>query len=446
MLANGWPGLHTLAGAAPRGARSLRADTVGWNASPLEVESVAYLAKHMADVEPSDIRKWTSVIEQVQGINLAQGNCFIEPAPYFDDLVAATLDAINRGRTATGYNTYAHASGVPALREAIAKKVREFNGFVSDPDVADGDITVTAGATGGLNCVLNALMDPGDEVILFEPYYSYHLQAIMMQSGTPQFAALRAPSWGIDLVQLGALVTPRTRAIVVNTPHNPTGKVFTRAELEAIGRLCVERDIYLISDEVYEFVTFDDERHVSPASIEEIASHVVTISSFSKTLAITGWRLGYVIAPRPVARRVRIANEMNYICAPTPLQQGIAAIVCEWQRFLPLKHHYATKRTALCETLVSLGLVPSVPKGAYYVLTDCSSLGLVDDVAINRHLIQRYRIAGVPGAAFFNRSPSSQHIRFCFAVTDAELASLPSRRVSTLSELPLLPLQRPRLC
>ena len=384
-----------------------------------------HVSRHMSGIEPSDIRKWTSIIEQAGGINLAQGNCFIEPAPYFGELIEATLQAIIKGKTATGYNTYAHTSGVTPLREAIAKKTAEFNGFHADPSLQGGNITVTAGATGGMQCTLHAIMDPGDQIILFEPYYNYHLKAILMQSGVPRFAHLRGEAWDIDVDELESLITDRTRAVIVNTPNNPTGKVFSREELEAIGRVCQRHGLHLVCDEVYEFITFDGKEHVSAASIEEIASSVITIGAFSKTLAITGWRVGYVIAPPEVSRRVRIANEMDYVCAPTPLQHGVAKLVDRWECFSELKERFAPKRAALCGALADAGFGLRMPEGAYYVLADCSILGSRSDMDTNVHLIETYRIAGVPGSAFFDGQSHTGRIRFCFAIPDAELDSLP---------------------
>ncbi|MBL8086478.1 MAG: pyridoxal phosphate-dependent aminotransferase [Chthonomonas sp.] len=378
----------------------------------------------MEGIEPSDIRKWTSIIEKAQGINLAQGNCFIEPAPYFDRLADAAREAMDTGKSKTSYNTYSPTAGVPALREAIAKKSLEFNRVMVDPDPLSGTLVVTAGATGALHCTLHSLMDPGDEVILFEPFYNYHLKAVLMLGGVPKVVPLRRPDWHFDPDELRAAITSRTRAVIVNTPNNPTGKIFTNEELLAIGRICLEHDIPMISDEVYEFITFDGKEHVSPASIEEIASNVVTISAFSKTLAITGWRIGYAIAPPEIARRIRIANEMNYVCAPTPLQHAVADLTNDWPLFLELKGRFQSKREILCNALSGMGFVPTFPDGAYYVLTNCECLGLPNAVAINEHLIETHKIAGVPGSAFFANDPNSQYVRFCFAVTDRELASL----------------------
>lgn len=382
------------------------------------------LSGHMDGIEPSDIRKWTVIIESLGGINMAQGTCFIEPAPYFDRLCDAARATMRLGRDKTGYNTYSPAAGVRPLLEALAKKSSEFNHIAADPDPQTGTLVVTNGATGAMNCALHALLDPGDEVVVFEPFYNYHVKSIQMQGGRAVYVPLHRPDWSFDPDELEAAVTPRTRAVIVNTPNNPTGKVFTRDELLQVGRICIRHGIPLISDEVYEFITFDGTEHVSPGSLEELKEHTITISAFSKTLAITGWRIGYAIAPPDLCHRMKIANEMNYVCAPTPLQHAVAELVNDWTVFLALKEGYAKKRRLLCEALTELGLPPSVPRGAYYVLADCSRFGLADSSEINRYLIDTFRISGVPGGAFFRDPAGCQYVRFCFAIPDAELCQL----------------------
>jgi aminotransferase len=378
----------------------------------------------MAGIGPSDIRRWTSIIESVGGVNLAQGNSFIEPSDEFGSLASAVNRAVHQGALVTGYNTYSHASGVPILREAIAKKCREFNRVDVDPDPSHGSVTVTQGATGGLICALNAIADPGDEIILFSPFYGYHLQSLRMLQLRPRVIPMHAPEWTLDFEEIESQINSKTKAILINTPHNPTGKVFITEELVQLCRICSKHGLRLISDEVYEFITYDDAKHISPASLPEAGNHVVTVCSFSKTLAITGWRLGYVLADPALTERIRIANEVLSVCAPTPLQHAIAPFVANWEGFLSLKHRFERKRSLLCSALCSAAIPHFVPTGAYYVLADLSHLGLPSDIDLNQHLVDQYRFAGVPGSAFYQDRIFTGLVRLCFAVPDCELESV----------------------
>lgn len=379
------------------------------------------LSKRMEGINPSDIRKWTSIVEKVQGINLAQGNCFIEPQPEFPTLAAEAVKAMMRGCEQGGYNTYVHASGVDKLREAIAVKAREFNGITADPDLLEGNIVVTHGATGAMACALDALVDPGDEVILFEPFYNYHIKSLAMRSGVPRFVKLAPPEWTFDADTIEAAITPRTKAVIINTPCNPSGKVFTRKELETIGDICQRYDLMAITDEVYEFITFDGAEHISLASLPGMADRTITISSFSKTMAITGWRIGYAIAPPIIAQRIRVANEMNYVCAPAPLQHAIAAVAQDWRQFTRLAALFERKRNILLSALEEAGFTVHRPRGAYYVLADFSRLGFVDDMSAVTEMIQRVGVGAVPGTAFFTGGAGKTQLRFCFAFRDEGL-------------------------
>jgi aminotransferase len=384
----------------------------------------------MVGVEPSDIRKWTAIIESVGGINLSQGNCFVESDDDYVGLAGNVQSAILRGAHQTGYNTYTPATGVDDLKLAIAKKSEEFNKITVNPHPTEGNLTVTQGATGGLVCILHAIADPGDEVILLEPFYNYHLRALQMHGLTPRFSRMQGPTWALDYDEIESLISTRTKALIISTPNNPTGKVFSIEELTHLCEICHRHGIFLICDEVYEFITFDGTTHVSPASLPGAESCVITVSAFSKTLAITGWRLGYVITPPALpelAQRVRIANEMLFVCAPSPLQRAIAPVVADWQPFLRLSKKYQRKRDALCHALDGAGLKHERPHGAYYVLADCSGFGLPSDVDINMMLVKSYGFAGVPGVAFYHDEATTGTIRFCFAVMDTELSRLGSR-------------------
>jgi aminotransferase len=385
------------------------------------------LSEKMKSITPSDIRKWTSVVEKVRGINLAQGNCFIEPQPEFPSLVGAAVEAMMTGCEHGGYNTYVHASGVDALREAIAVKAREFNGIAADPDLLEGNVVVTHGATGAMACALDALVDPGDEVILFEPYYNYHLKSLAMRNGVARFVRMSPPDWSFDPGAIEDAITPRTRAIVVNSPCNPNGKVFTRSELAAVADICRRHDLAAITDEVYEFITFDGAEHVSLASLPEMADRTITISSFSKTMAVTGWRVGYAIAPAPVAQRIRVANEMNYVCANAPFQHAMAAAVRDWRQFTRLAGVFERKRDILLAALDDAGFAAHSPRGAYYILADFSHLGFPDDVTAVTEMIRRVGVGAVPGTAFYSSGAGKSELRFCFAFREEGLRAAGER-------------------
>jgi aminotransferase len=385
------------------------------------------LSERMNGITPSDIRRWTSVVEKVKGINLAQGNCFFEPQPEFAALVGASVEAMMRGCERSGFNTYVHASGVDALRETIATKAREFNRLTVDADMLDGNIVVTHGATGAMACALDALIDPGDEVILFEPFYNYHVKTLAMRGGVPRFVKLAPPDWKLDPQSIEAQITARTKAIIINTPSNPSGKVFTRAELEVIAQICQHYDLTAITDEVYEFLTFDGSEHVSLASLPGMADRTITISSFSKTMAITGWRVGYAIAPAPIAQRIRVANEMNYICASSPLQHAIGTIGRDWRQFTQLSELFQAKRDILVNALEDAGFIVHRPSGATYILADFSRLGYADDMTAVTEMIKQVGVGAVPGTAFFSGGAGKTTLRFCFAFRDDGLRSAGER-------------------
>ena len=394
------------------------------------------VSDRMSPLLPSTIRSATYEIERSGGINLGQGSCNVENAPYYPDLVAAAERAMALGTDPGGVNTYAHSSGVEPLRRAIAAKLARFNGIVADPDADSGTIIVTAGATGALCCAYDALVDPGDEVIMFEPYYQYHVNTLRLRGGVARPVKLRGPDWEFDPDELVAAVGPRTKALLICNPSNPSGKVFTLAELEIIARLCIDRDLVLLTDEVYEFITYDGRRHISAATLPGMADRTVTLGSFSKTLAITGWRIGYAVAPGWLAPKIRLANEFNYICAPAPLQHAVAELVDRWEIFRPLAGFYQEKRDLIVAALADAGFDVTSPQGAYYILADFRRLGLGDELAAVRALIDRIGVATVPGRAFYHEgSERTTLLRFCFAFRDAGLAEA-ARRLKSLAQPP----------
>src|SRR5437764_366109 len=261
----------------------------------------------------SDIRRMSRECERVGGINLGQGICDLPTIP---ELVEGACDAIVANKA-----TYSKFEGIDILRERIAKKLAHYNGLKVDPAT---EIVVTVGSSGGFLNAAMATLNAGDEVILFEPYYGYHLNTLTVLGFVPKFVPLQAPDWSIDFDALRAAFTPKTKAIVVCTPSNPSGKMFTRAEIEKIGALCREFNAWIFTDEIYEYIVYDGRKHVSPASIPSCRDIAITISGFSKTFSITGWRIGYAVADARVAGPIGLMNDLFPICAPTPLPGGAA--------------------------------------------------------------------------------------------------------------------------
>src|SRR5207302_302146 len=286
----------------------------------------------------SDIRRMSRECERVGGINLGQGICDL---PTILELVEGACDAI-----ASSKATYSKFEGIDLLRERIARKIERFNGFRVDPAK---EIVVTVGSTGGFVTATMATLNAGDEVILFEPYYGYHLNTLRILGVETKFVPLREhDNWSIDFDELRRAFTPKTRGIVICTPSNPCGKVFTRDELERIGALCREFNAWAYTDEIYEYIVYDGREHVSIASIESCRERTITISGFSKTFSITGWRIGYLAADKRITQPIGVLNDLFYICAPTPLQWGVArALEVGDDYYANMNADYAKKRDML---------------------------------------------------------------------------------------------------
>ncbi|CAI4031458.1 Aminotransferase [Nitrospira tepida] len=370
-------------------------------------------SQRTASLGQSDIRAMTQACVQIKGINMAQGVCDTGVPPVVAHAVQHAVDL--------GYNIYTRFDGLPQLRQALARKTAHYNGFSPDPET---DITVSAGATGAFHCACMALFDPGDEVIVFEPYYAYHLHALASVDAVPRIVPTLPPDWAFDLRALEEAVTARTKAIVVNTPSNPSGKVFSRAELEQIGRIAMERDLFVITDEIYEYFLYDGRPHVSLASLPGMAERTITISGYSKTFAITGWRIGHTIAAPRWAQAIGSMNDLLYVCAPAPLQHAVATGINELRQefYVELATEYQAKRDRFCEALQRAGLPPSVPQGAYYVLADVSLIPGKTGKERAMYVLEKTGVAGVPGEAFFQGETGHRFIRFCYAKTEKDLA------------------------
>lgn len=370
------------------------------------------VSRRMGDLAQSEIRAMTQACAAVKGINMAQGVC---DTPVPSIVLEGAEQAIR-----DGYNVYTRFDGLPELRQAIADKLAHYNGIRADPET---EVTVSGGATGAFHCACAAILNPGDEVIIFEPYYQYHVSALMAVEAVPVVVHMQPPAWTYSLLQLEQLVTSKTKAIIVNSPGNPSGKVFSRTELEALAEFACRHDLFVMTDEIYEYFLYDGRRHVSMASLPNMAERTVTIGGYSKTFSVTGWRIGYSVAAQSWTGAIGAMNDLLYVCAPAPLQMGVARGI----RALPgdfyesLARDYQHKRDRFCRALAKAGLTPSIPEGAYYVLADVSRLPGDNGKARAMYLLEQTGVAGVPGEAFVPGASGSNFIRFSYAKTDWDL-------------------------
>ena len=375
-------------------------------------------SRRLQGLVQSDIRRMTRECERVQGINLGQGICDLPTPPLVRD---GAIAAIREQKS-----TYSFPEGARELREAIAQKLLRDNGLTADPA---SEICVTVGASGAFACALHALLDPGDGLLLLEPYYGYHLNAALVAGLEPQFLALQPPAFGFDEAALESAITPQTKAIVACTPGNPSGKMFDERELLALARVARKHGLLILTDEIYEYIRYDGRPHLSPARFAP--ERTVSIMGLSKTFSITGWRLGYASGPKELIAPITLVNDLFYVCAATPLQLGAAAgFAAPKAYFDDLQSSYQKKRDLICATLQAAGLPPIVPQGAYYVLADCTRLGLPTAREAALALLERTGVASVPGTSFYRGKTGERLLRFCFAKDDDVLAEA-CRRLRT---------------
>ena len=371
------------------------------------------LAARTDALRQSDIRAVTFAVNRVGGVNLGQGICDLStPEP----IVEAAAEAL---RT-PGASIYTPYNGIPSLREALAEKARSFNEIPHD---GPASVVVSTGSTGAFVSTVLTLCEPGDEVVLFEPFYGYHAGILRLHGVVPVAVPLvpEAGRWTFDPDRLGAAATTRTKAVVVCTPANPTGKVWTEAEIDALYAVAERHDLWVVTDEIYEHMVYDGARHVSPASRPGAFARTVTLSGFSKTFNMTGWRLGYALAPEAVAAKIGLVNDLEFICAPAPLQHGLAAALpmpgAYYDRMLA---DYTVKRALMVDTLRAIGLRADPPEGSYYVFAHLGDRlgaeGFEDARAATETLIDRAGVACVPGPSFFaDASDGDGYLRFCYA-------------------------------
>ncbi len=361
-------------------------------------------AKRTATFTESVIREMTRIATMHQAVNLAQGfPDFPMPEPMKEAACAAIRGDINQ---------YAVTWGTPVLRQAIAEKYRRWYHMEVDPD---RDVTVTCGATEAMASVFMALMDPGDEVIVLEPFYENYGPDAILAGATPVFVPMERPNWTIDMDRLRQAFSSRTKAIILNTPHNPTGRVFTREEMTAIADLCIEHDVWAITDAPYEHMVYSGHHH-EMATWPGMRERTITISSLSKTWSATGWRIGWIIAPPAQTGPIRKVHDFLTVGAPAPLQTaaavGFAFDADYYNHFTAM---YKQKRDYMCGVLREAGFTFATPEGAYYIFADFSELSNLDDVTFAKWMTQEIGVATVPGSSFFSRKEDGrQFTRFAF--------------------------------
>ena len=374
----------------------------------------------------SVIREMTREALKHGAVNLSQGfPDFSAPA----DIKRRAMEAIDQD-----INQYAITWGSKDFRDAIARKTQNYLGVEIDPET---EITVTCGSTEGMIASMMATVDPGEEVIVFEPYYENYAPDAILSDATPRYVPLRAPDWSFDRDELRATFNKKTKAIIVCNPNNPTGKVFTRDEMEFIAGLCQEFDALCFTDEIYEHILYPREgaeiKHISMAQLAGMRERTVVVNSMSKTYSVTGWRVGYCIAPPEITNGIRKVHDFLTVGAAAPLQAaGAYALSLAQEYYDTLQREYQRRRDLLLPVLEQAGFKTFVPDGAYYIMTGISQFGFADDVEFTKHLIREVGVACVPGSSFYSHaSLGAQQVRFCFCKKDETL----NRAAERLSKL-----------
>jgi len=373
------------------------------------VERRPRLSSKAAQFTESVIREMTRLAIAHKAVNLSQG--FPDfPAPA--EIKRAAQDAI-----AADINQYAITWGSKNFRDAIAEKFLATTGISIDPE---REITVCCGSTESIMATMMAVINPGDEVVLFEPFYENYGPDAILSGATPRFVKLHAPDWSFDPEELAAAFGPKTKAIILNTPNNPTGKVFELAELETIRDLCVKWNAFAITDEIYEHMLYDGAKHISIVTLEGMRERTITINALSKTYSVTGWRVGWAVAPPDVSVAIRKCHDFLTVGAAAPLQEaGAVALKFPAEYYEKLATDYAARRERLLGILTNVGFKCFKPRGAYYIMTDISAFGFQDDVAFAKYLVTDIGVAAVPGSSFYrNPADGRTHLRFTFCKTE----------------------------
>lgn len=366
-----------------------------------------FVAARMQGLVQSDIRRLTIECEKVGGINLGQGICDLPTHP----LVAqGAIDAIKDGKA-----TYTHAMGLIELRRKIAEKLQRLNNLKYSPDT---EVCVTVGSSGAFASAMFATLDPGSEAILIEPYYGYHLNNLLLAGVVPRFARMDLATMKLDRASIEAAISSKSRALILCTPGNPAGLVLSEADIKWLGELAEKHDLLIFSDEIYEYIVYDQHRHISIASVGNLRERTLTIGGLSKTFSITGWRIGYLAAPENIIKRAAVVSDLLYICAPHPLQRGVLkGFDAPASYYEDMRKQYERDRDLICGSLEQGGFKAYRPQGSYYVMADFSKLGWADDQTASRELLARAKIAAIRGGAFYEPgSGRGKHLlRFCYA-------------------------------
>jgi aspartate/methionine/tyrosine aminotransferase len=376
------------------------------------------LSEKAAKFTESVIREMTRLAIHHGAVNLSQGfPDFAAP----EEIKRAAQDAIARD-----VNQYAITWGAKAFRNAIAQKFQRTQGVRVDPE---REITVCCGSTEAMISSMLAIINPADEVVVFEPFYENYGPDAILSGAAPRFVKLQPPHWTFDPDDLAAAFGPRTKAIILNTPNNPTGKVFERAELECIRDLCVRWNAFAVTDEIYEHMLYDGASHISPATIEGLSDRTITINALSKTYSVTGWRVGWAVAPPDVTSAIRKVHDFMTVGAAAPLQEaGVVAMGLPAEYYEKLARDYLVRRDRLLGILAEAGFRCFKPRGAYYIMTDISAFGFPDDVAFAKYLVKEIGVAAVPGSSFY-RDPAEgrNHLRFTFCKKETTLQAAAER-------------------
>lgn len=356
--------------------------------------------------------------DNIGAINLAQGS---------PDFSAPT--AVKRAGSKAireDYNQYEVTFGSQSLREAIATKAKSFNGIDADPDT---DITVVCGSTEGIVDAIVAVTDPGDRVIVPEPFYESYIPAAIISGARPIHFTMTDPDFELVEEELKTAFSSRPKALLLNSPNNPTGRVVSEAELRLIADLCSDYDVIAITDEIYEYITYESRRHVSLASLGDMYERTITVSGLSKTFSVTGWRLGYVVANKDLSKAVRTIHDYTTVCAPTPLQKAATtALALPESYYRGLAKTYDRKRRFMMSALQDVGFRFNRPEGAYYIFADFSELSKLDDYEFAEHLARKVGVATVPGSSFYaDRSGGRNRVRFTYTKKDATLREAVAR-------------------
>ena len=363
------------------------------------------IADRVKTISQSDIRRYSAICAAVSGVNLSQGVCD-QPAP--DAVKEAAKQAID-----DDHAIYTNLRGIIELRQAVAEKMRKFNGIECDPET---EIAVNVGSAGSFACAALSTLNPGDECIVFSPFYSYHVNLLELIGAKVRYVDLHPPDWSYKQADLEAAFNERTKVILVCTPNNPTGKVYSESELRAIAELANRHNVWIATDEIYEYITYG-RPHISIGSFPEVQDRTLTISGASKTYAVTGWRVGYTIGPSEIIDRIAVVSDLLYICAPAPLQHGIVAgLNLPESYYQQMRADYLAKRELLVDTLREIGFTPYVPEGSYYLLASFEKGRWPSATAATEAILERVGVATVPGSAFYRRPADGENqLRFCYA-------------------------------